>query len=678
MTDKGTSLYNSGKMFEKRNQFNTMEKYYIEAAKKYQNIEAMIDLANYYKEKNEIAKMTQYADMAISHNSHLAFMFYANHYGNLGDYPKQEEYLHLSIKYGNVNAMYILADIYISRLMFTNIDQYLDHLSISENIHATIELAKKYKISNNFIKWEFYCLRAIDQQNFSFVFDLAMYYESNQNFEEMEKMLLLLIEKKLENTQILEKLKSYYEKSNQNEKLINACLLSMKYDSQNVQYILDTAKIYEKISDFTNAELYYDLAINKGSLDAIIDFAIYHKNRGNHKAMQRYLRIGIENKNPIAHFLLGIQHKREKKFLEMEINFTESARLGNIDAICELIDFFVNDKKFKSAEYWYNKLIAESNQDNISYANLFKISKFLEEEEKYEEVIEIYKKINNPDSIYRIGCIYCDIYGNLNLAKQYFSQGISNNHLDSIFRFGYICEMQKLFSLMEEHYILAIDLGNSIPKISANLSHNDALYRYSLYLLVIKKDYLNAKKYAEMCIEKYNNIGCIEIAGDSCYKLGDHENMEKYYLQIISTTHNNESVNMKLGTFYEIIKKDFDLAIVYYKMCNNNFSKILSLCETRNIESECGICSEENAKMIVLKTCCSQHLCLRCIREILNEKHCFKCPFCREMVKFDSVYIIDRYGVKYGESIDEIRQQEQEQEPEQEQEQYSNSDDDWD
>jgi tetratricopeptide (TPR) repeat protein len=644
--EKGISLYKNGKMFENMKKYSLMEKYYIDAVTKYKNTDALISLINYYESINDEKNLTKYIN--VSHesefkNKDLCMWHYQISLKN-GNQENQEKYLKFAIEYGSVEAMYFLGEMYTQKGVYNNVDEYLIYLSENNN-NATIELIKKYK-NSDVNKWIYYCLRAKEQNNYTFIFDLAMYYKSSQQFDKMEEILLFLIYKE-KNKESFEEVKKYYFDTKQYEKLMKIYESQLKIEPNNQNIIINIAKLYEILEKYESCESYYISLIIVNNIDAMIEFALYYKNRNNIEEMIRYLNMAARRDCSRAYLLLGHYYKNNNNIDKMEENYTWAAILHSIDAMIELIKFYSNNNDKMMINRWYNSLLKETQIENMNIETNLMIGNALEKLGDYVGALQIYNKINNTDAIFRIGIIYLDEYRDLEKAYDCFSIIIDKNYIlysDSVYNLGFISELKNNYDEMEKYYIKAIE---------ANFNR-EAIFRLSLYNLSIKKDYNKAKDYALLAIEKHNDIRCMEIAGNCSYLLKEYNDIEKYYLQIYNINKNIERVNIKLGSFYEIINKELNTAIKYYKLCDNNFSHILNKCEIIEENNDCGICCDEMKYTCKLNVCCNQTICIKCLKELLDKKDYFKCPFCRYQINFNNTYYLDRYGIKYGESIEDV------------------------
>lgn len=662
--NKGVSLYKNGKVFEENKQYLLMEKFYIEAIKKYKNSDALISLLNYYLHNKNEYKFNLYFDIALNMQDKNIYHFIGLYYKDVNDIENQEKYFELAMKNGNVSSMYLLAEIYVKKKLYQNIDEYFKFLSHNGNLDATIELINKYK-NNDIDQWIYYCFKAKDYGELSFIFDLAMYYKTNKIYEKMEELLLLLINN-LNHKESFDEIKNYYSETKQYEKLMNIYIILIKLEPKNVSNKIDMAKLYNTLENFQECEnIFLSLIFLEYNIDALIEFAIYYKNRGKIDDMVKYLYMAARKGSDKAYFMLGNYYKTLNMIDKMETSYSNSGYSGNIDAIYELIQLYIDKNQINCIYRWCEILIkkidinSNSNSNNLSFEfefyinsndKLLSICNALEKANIYDQAFEIYKKLKNYESIYRMGCIFMDKYNDFDKAIECFSKNIIINHINSIYKLGIIYEIKKDYENMEFFFDKTISLNN----------HSEAIFKLALHNLINTQNYEKTMKYALSGINIHNDTRCMEIAGNCSFLIKKYDDIEKYYLQITKINENNERINMKLASYYEIIKKNLDYAIKYYQLCTNNFSLLLKKCNIIREESTCAVCYDDFTHLCKLNMCCNQLVCLKCIRELLNNKNIFKCPFCREIIKFEQFYKIERYGIKYGESLEDLDNQDNE------------------
>jgi tetratricopeptide (TPR) repeat protein len=445
-------------------------------------------------------------------------------------------------------------------------------------------------------------------------------------------------------------------------------------DSNNIKNIRDLIIAYEEIGDVDNYKLYSKIAIQKGCVDTMIIFGKYCGKYGDFENLVKFLTMATKFEDSRGYLYLG-EYYESFDIFQAEMCYVCSARAKNYDAIFKLINVYIKTKNFKQADIWYNHLIINNDKHDLEPKEIITMGSYFESNDMYDKAENLYKSVKyfDIDIVFKLGLLYFEVFKNYVIAEQYFDQLIQYNHIGAMYNLGYIKELHEDYDKMIKYYIMAIDCG----KFSGNNS-SDAAIRLSLYYFKNKK-YKLALKYSEPEVEKMD-ARCMEIVADCSFKLKDYDKLEKYLLMAFTTNAytrtstnisinttttttttiviDNQRLNMKVGSYYEIIKKNYKLARKYYLLCDNNFSKTLSMCDLviaqKDKQISCAICAEDFDALMMLNKCCKQILCMKCIRETLNEKYCFSCPFCRKTIIYKNVYILERYGLEYGKNIEDI------------------------
>ncbi len=267
-------------------------------------------------------------------------------------------------------------------------------------------------------------------------------------------------------------------------------------------------------------------------------------------------------------------------------------------------------------------------------------------------------KFKSPMAIYEVGKYYENNDEYIQM-KDYYNKGIELNE----FRCAY--DLAFYYDTKEKNYVEALKLY----KIAYEGYISKALLNIMILCKMLKYDekYEKCKKVVfrddEDNMELFDE--CIQVcdAYGFAYKeqmiLGCQiildlvERHDNEYYDYYTDDENEEfeeiddKAKLRLGTYYEYLKKDYDKAEEYYNLIKNkgkakfyikNFEKkndiIKNLLKNKIMEQkDCDICCVENDKITKLE-CCSQEICYDCIRKTINESG-FKCPYCRNENKID-------------------------------------------
>ena len=112
--DDVDALFNLGNLYKEQKEYKKAAEYYLKAIEK-DDVGAMLNLGNLYKEQKEYKKAEEYYLKAIERGHAGALFNLGNLYDEQKEYKKAEEYYLKAVEKGNVGAMNNLALLYFGR-----------------------------------------------------------------------------------------------------------------------------------------------------------------------------------------------------------------------------------------------------------------------------------------------------------------------------------------------------------------------------------------------------------------------------------------------------------------------------------------------------------------------------------------------------------------------------------
>jgi TPR repeat protein len=242
---------------------------------KHNDVNAMCDLAEYYRDKHDYTNMKKYYLMAIKHNNTMAMRELASHYGYVeNNFDELQKYYELAIKHNDVEAMYEFAE-YCCENINDEEENALSEkyylMAIEHNhVEAMYKLAECYRNREQHEKSIKYYLLAIEHKYVEAMFELGYFYECIQpNYEQAKKYYKLGTEHNNVNSmfclgRIYQKEKNYDMMKKYYEMTIDKHYNSDICDHCDWEAQIELAKYYETIEyDYKKAlKYYYDAYFN--------------------------------------------------------------------------------------------------------------------------------------------------------------------------------------------------------------------------------------------------------------------------------------------------------------------------------------------------------------------------------------------------------------------------------
>lgn len=327
------------------------------------------------------------------------------------------------------------------------------------------------------------------------------------------------------------------------------CLRSIENNNNYCPALL----LYAELLEITNmdATKYYEMAIEKGSLVAILKFAVYLNNTGKYIDSEIFFKKAIEQKVPnssteYANFLTKIKRSDD----EVIKYYKNGIDNNDIDALAKYTSYMININKDEVLN------IFKTAVEEKDYALIFEYANILNKEGKYDQVDRYYRNcvVHGKKHFYKLvygeflcsrvikyedAMLYLELYNN-NFGKKQYSK-----YITSLTALGYSDDTIK------PYYLFAIN----------NYEDNSCLD----YAKCCEKNSKNddAKKYYEMHIERCKSKldGKAEFIYATFLEKINDPNANKYYL--LSINNNNDAI---ISYAIYLQGKDNDEADKYFKL----------------------------------------------------------------------------------------------------------------
>jgi len=361
----------------------------------------------------------------------------------------------------------------------------------------------------------------------------------NKKFTEEETDLYIEIQELIK----VREFEKALDKLNQLEKINESLALNGK------------GSLYKRMSDFDNAEKYYQMAIEKGDINAMVNLGILYKNEKKDIAgAEKYYQMAIEKGDINAMVNLGILYKNEKKDIAGAEKYYQMAiEKGNARAMVNLGYLYMNEKKdIAGAEKYYQMAIEKGDTRamiNLGYLYESEKKDIVGAEKYYQMAIEK----GDTQAMVNLGYLYEEEKKDIAGAEKYYQMAIEKGNTDAMFNLGYLYHVKKDIASAEKYYQMAIEKGDVEAMVNlGNLYKNE------------KKDIAGAEKYYQMAIEKGDVDAMVNLGNLYKNEKKDIVVAEKYYQIAIEKENTNAMIN--LGNLYKTEKKDIAVAEKYYRM----------------------------------------------------------------------------------------------------------------
>ncbi|AYV77642.1 MAG: hypothetical protein Dasosvirus17_2 [Dasosvirus sp.] len=272
------------------------------------DMDAMIKLSHWYKQKNDYANMTKYYQMAtrrkekqeIEHckdvcqeradEGCIESMFWLAEYYRT-QIPRSIEtemimlkYYYLAVEHDHVDAMDSLGDYFREQKDYERMKKYYMMAIKKNSSRSMYRLGSFYEDQEDYVNMKKFYLMAIALDNSDAMYDLGNYYEEAKDYTNMIKYYLMAIDK--ENIEAIVSLANYYEEKNDIENAIRYYLIGVELGD--VTCIYNYAMRQELKKDYSEMIKYYKMAIEKNDRDSMVRLAYYYEQKENPEKMKEY------------------------------------------------------------------------------------------------------------------------------------------------------------------------------------------------------------------------------------------------------------------------------------------------------------------------------------------------------------------------------------------------------
>jgi len=457
-------LIKIAKFCENNNDFIKMKKYYKIAIQKYNSVDAMIYLGDFYTTNKNNKKIIKYYLMASKYKNSCAMYKLGLYFNKINHFDNMIKYLKMAIRYYNVDAMIFMGNIsvfdkkilYYSMAIKHNsveamfkLGKYYDDLQIINkhsniisnmlkyyimacnlgNTDAMYYLGLYYKKNFNYQNMLKYFIMGANLNDYNCIFELGEYYTKNNNCEELLKY--LNIKNKNNYCLIITFITKYYEKNKIHDKMIFYLELGIK--NKCTISIYNMAKYYEQNKDYINMIKYYIMGVELNHFDSMYELGKYYETNDDIKNAKKYYKILVNYTNnhideweiidniyiiSYIHYFLGNYYLKKNKINKMIFHFHESFdKDTDSNAIFPLLEYYKennNIDKYLSIVFEYQTFYIENYINDIFSSDKYNIDKYikiiLNINKHFDKLYQFYINHNYTSKFYVLYCILIYIY----------------------------------------------------------------------------------------------------------------------------------------------------------------------------------------------------------------------------------------------------------------------------
>ncbi len=316
-----------------------------------------------------------------------------------------------------------------------------------------------------------------------------------------------------------------------------------------VKALNNIAGLYNNQQKYAEAEKYYLLAIEKGDIRALNNIAGLYNDQQKYSKAEKYCLLAIEKGDVKALYNIANLYYKQQEFVEAEKYYLLAIKNGNIGALNNIATLYDCQQKYVKAEKYY-LLAIEKGDENALYniANLYyKQQEFVEAEKYYLLAI----KNGNIGALNNIATLY-DCQQKYVEAEKYYLLAIEKGNENALYNIAILYADQKKYGEAEKYYLLAIEKGdvdalNNIASLYADQKKYAEAEKYYLFaiekgivdafyniaiLYADQKKYGEAEKYYLLAIEK-GDVDALNNIANLYADQKKYDDAEKYYLLAI-------------------------------------------------------------------------------------------------------------------------------------------------
>jgi len=299
--------------------------------------------------------------------------------------------------------------------------------------------------------------------------------------------------------------------------------------------LLNLAVLYDKQEKYFEAEKYYLLAIKKGDVDAMFNLALIYDNKKKYLEAEKYYLMAIENRNTNALNNLAVLYDKQEKNSEAKKYNLMAIEKGDAKALNNMAILYHKQEKYSEAEKYYQMAIKKG----VTGAN-YNLALLYHKQEKYSEAEKYYlmavekgelKALNNIAILYSSQKKYAE-------AEKYYLIAIENRVSEAHFNLALLYHNQEKYTEAEKYYLLAIKNGNVGALNNLAIMYYQTKTNRAKALEYIKNECNLSNepdfKETELIIELWNGIfNDVEYRIFAIAKEKNGENLEDFMIDLL-------------------------------------------------------------------------------------------------------------------------------------------------
>ncbi|MDQ2863048.1 MAG: sel1 repeat family protein, partial [Bacteroidota bacterium] len=188
--------------------------------------------------------------------------------------------------------------------------------------------------------------------------------------------------------------------------------------------------VYDLKNDFSKAEQYYLMAVEKGNEQAMLNLGFFYMDaEKDYDKAEKYYLMAVEKENEQAMFNLGVLYKNVKKdYDKAEKYYLMAVEKGNEQAMFNL-GFLYQDveKDYDKAEQYY--LMAVEKGDDMAMVSLGVLYNYIKKDyDKAEKYFLMAVKKGDDVAMVSLGLLYDDIKKDYSKAEKYYLMAVGKGN----------------------------------------------------------------------------------------------------------------------------------------------------------------------------------------------------------------------------------------------------------
>jgi len=273
-----------------------------------QVIKAMEELAKYFYRTMKYEDMEKYYLMAYEHGSVSALTLLGKKYSNLERYDDMERIYLIGVERGDISAM--------------------------------VGLGARFYYAKNYERMEYYYMMAYDKGESRSLYTLIENYLNLNRGEDCERIYNIAINKGDKNA-IFKFAVYYIKKFERSNNAYNTIIDKSPKPGEYEQYQIDIMRhLDENNNNFNSVEKYFNMAIENGDVDAMIELGDFYKSTFRYNDMIRYYLLAIENGRADYTLVIAYHYRERHDIKNMRIYHSRAIEMGVTHAIPKIREFY--------------------------------------------------------------------------------------------------------------------------------------------------------------------------------------------------------------------------------------------------------------------------------------------------------------------------------------------------